>query len=24
MPFTLYFCIFRNVGLGETINLAAG
>ncbi|EEF0860626.1 hypothetical protein DIX15_001568 [Salmonella enterica subsp. salamae] len=24
MPFTLYFCIFRNVGLEETINLAAG
>ncbi|ECD9837379.1 phage tail protein, partial [Salmonella enterica] len=22
MPFTLYFCIFRNVGLEETINLA--
>lgn len=24
MPFTAVFCIFRNVGLGETINLAAG
>ncbi|ECY5067676.1 hypothetical protein Y619_22960, partial [Salmonella enterica subsp. enterica serovar Enteritidis] len=24
MPFTTVFCIFRNVGLGETINLAAG
>lgn len=22
MPFTAVFCIFRNVGLGETINLA--
>ncbi|EEO4360055.1 phage tail protein, partial [Salmonella enterica] len=24
MPFARYFCIFINVGLGETINLAAG
>ncbi|HAE0391640.1 TPA_asm: phage tail protein [Salmonella enterica subsp. enterica serovar Typhimurium] len=24
MPFALYFCIFRNVGLRETINRAAG
>ncbi|MDX5292758.1 hypothetical protein IGO24_25280, partial [Salmonella enterica subsp. enterica serovar Weltevreden] len=24
MPFTTVFCIFRNVGLGETINRAAG
>ncbi|MDJ7959731.1 hypothetical protein LEI31_24185, partial [Salmonella enterica] len=24
MPFTTVFCIFRNVGLRETINRAAG
>ncbi|SUI03858.1 phage tail fiber protein [Salmonella enterica subsp. indica] len=24
MPFTTVFCIFINLGLGETINLAAG
>ncbi|MGK7442145.1 gp53-like domain-containing protein, partial [Salmonella enterica] len=24
MPFTTVFCIFRNVGLEETINRAAG
>ncbi|MDD8720166.1 hypothetical protein LAX30_23470, partial [Escherichia coli] len=24
MPFACYFCIFINVGLGETINKASG